>query len=428
MDGGLVAELEWRGMVHQSTDAALSAKLVAGRFPAYHGIDVTADSLHVGNLVGVIALQRLQRHGHRPLAVLGGATTLIGDPSGREAERPLLTVEQIEANAAGIRRQLESFLDFGPGPAAAVLLNNADWLSTLRLTDFLRDVGKHFSVNTMMAKESVRVRLEGREQGISYTEFSYMLLQAYDFLHLFDTEGCRLQVGGSDQWGNITAGIELVRRVRGAEVYGLTWPLLTRADGSKFGKSTAGNVWLDPARTSPYAFFQYWIRTDDGDVGRFLRLLTSLEPERVEELEAAVAERPGAREAQRALADELTAAVHGPAEAERARRASAALFEGDVTRLDPPTMLEVLAEAPSTELTRSELTAGTGLELVDALVRTGLATSRSAARTAVTQGGVYVNDRRVTDPETGLAEADLLGGCYVVLRKGKRSYHLLRFS
>ena len=428
MDWGLVDELEWRGMVHQSTDAALGAKLAAGRFPAYHGIDVTADSLHVGNLVGVIALQRLQRHGHRPLAVLGGATTLVGDPSGRDGERPLLSVEQIEANAAGIRRQLESFLDFAPGAASARLMNNAGWLSPLRLTDFLRDVGKHFTVNAMIAKESVRARLEGREQGISYTEFSYMLLQAYDFLHLLDAEGCRLQVGGSDQWGNITAGIELVRRVRGVEVYGLTWPLLTRADGSKFGKSTAGNVWLDPARTSPYAFFQYWMRTDDADVGRFLRLLTSVEPERVQELEAALAQRPGAREAQRALADELTAAVHGPAEADRARRASAALFEGDVSRLDPPTMLEVLAEAPSTELGRAELEDGGGLELVDALVRTALASSRSAARTAVDQGGIYVNDRREADPGRRLAEADLLGGCYVVLRKGKRSYHLLRFT
>ncbi len=427
MDGGLVAELEWRGMVHQSTDPDLAARLAAGRFPAYHGIDVTADSLHVGHLVGVVALQRLQQAGHRPLALLGGATTLVGDPSGRETERPLLTAEQIEANAAGIRRQLESFLHFGNGPASARLLNNADWLSSLRLTDFLRDVGKHFTVNTMMAKESVRARLEGREQGISYTEFSYMLLQAYDFLHLFDTEGCRLQVGGSDQWGNITAGIELVRRVRAAEVYGLTWPLLTKADGSKFGKSTAGNVWLDPARTSPYAFYQYWINTDDGDVGRFLRLFTSLDREQVQALEVAAAERPAAREAQRALAEELTAAVHGPAEAERVRRASAALFEGDVTRLDPGTMLEVLAEAPATDLARSELDRD-GPGLIEVLVRTGLAPSRSAARSTVAQGGVYVNDRRETDPERRLRLADLVGDCCVVLRKGKRSYHLVRFS
>ena len=427
MDEGLVAELEWRGMLHQSTDAELGAKLAAGRFPAYHGIDVTADSLHVGHLVGVIALQRLQQAGHRPLAVLGGATTLVGDPSGRETERPLLTVEQIEANAAGIRRQLESFLDFGAGPASARLLNNADWLSPLRLTDFLRDVGKHFTVNAMIAKESVRTRLEGREQGISYTEFSYMLLQAYDFLHLFDTEGCRLQVGGSDQWGNITAGIELVRRVRGAEVYGLTWPLLTKADGSKFGKSTGANVWLDPARTSPYAFFQYWINTDDADVGRFLRLFTSLGPEQVRALEEAAAERPAERQAQRALAEELTAAVHGPAEAERARRASAALFAGDVTRLDPETMLEVLAEAPATVLARSDLHDG-GPAVVDLLVRTGLVLSRSAARTAVAQGGVYVNDRRETDPDRRLGPSDLVGDSCVVLRKGKRSYHLVRFS
>ena len=428
MEGGLIAELEWRGMVHQSTDPELGAKLASERFTVYHGIDVTADSLHVGHLVGVIALQRLQRVGHRPLAVLGGGTTLVGDPSGRETERPLLTREQIQANAAAIRRQLDSFLDFGPGSASARLLDNAEWLSPLRLTEFLRDVGKHFTVNTMIAKESVRARLEGREQGISYTEFSYMLLQAYDFLHLFDAEGCRLQVGGSDQWGNITAGIELIRRVRGAEAYGLTWPLLTRADGSKFGKSTAGNVWLDPARTSPYAFFQYWINTDDRDAGRFLRLLTSLGPEQLQALEAAVTERPQARQAQRALAAEVTAAVHGPAEAERARRASAALFAGDVTSLDPGSMLEVLAEAPSTDLPRSLLDDSGGLELVDALVRTGLASSRSAARSALAQGGVYVNDRREPDAERRLGPDDLLGGCYVVLRRGKRSYHLLRFS
>jgi tyrosyl-tRNA synthetase len=427
VDAGVVADLEWRGMVHQRTDPGLGARMAAERFTAYHGIDVTADSLHVGHLVGVIALQRLQRAGHRPLAVLGGATTLVGDPSGRETERPLLTIDEIEANARGIRGQLESFLEFGVDAHAARLLNNADWLSPLRLTDFLRDVGKHFTVNTMIAKESVRARLEGREQGISYTEFSYMLLQAYDFLHLFDTEACRLQVGGSDQWGNITAGIELVRRVRGAGVYGLTWPLLTRADGSKFGKSTAGNVWLDPSRTSPYAFFQYWVNTDDRDVGRFLRLFTFLGPEQVQALEAAVAERPGAREAQRALAEELTTAVHGRAEAARARRAAAALFAGDVTRLDPATMLEVLAEAPSTDLPRSALD-GAGLELVDVLVRAGLAPSRSAARTAVSQGGVYVNDRRETDTERRLGAADLVADACIVLRKGKRSYHLLRFA
>ncbi|MDQ6725656.1 MAG: tyrosine--tRNA ligase, partial [Actinomycetota bacterium] len=251
----LFDDLRWRGLVYQVTDDDLGTRLADGPLTVYHGIDVTADSLHVGSMVGVVALQRLQRAGHAPLVLLGGGTTLIGDPSGRRTERPLLDRAQIDANAAGIRRQLERFLDFGAGPASATLTDNADWLSSTPLTDFLRDIGKHFTVNAMMAKESVRSRLDDARQGISFTEFSYMLLQAYDFLHLFDTYGCRLQLGGSDQWGNITEGIDLIRRARGDVAYGFTWPLVTKADGTKFGKSEAGNVWLDPARTSPYRFF-----------------------------------------------------------------------------------------------------------------------------------------------------------------------------
>jgi tyrosyl-tRNA synthetase len=378
----------------------------------------------VGGLLAVVALQRLQRAGHRPIALLGGGTTLIGDPSGKDTERPLLTVEEIRANADGLRRQLERFVDFGPGPTGALLVDNADWLCRLPLTDFLRDVGKHFTVNAMIAKESVRSRLETREQGISYTEFSYMLLQAYDFLHLFDTEGCRLQLGGSDQWGNITAGIDLIRRVRGAEAFGLTWPLVTRADGTKFGKSEGGNVWLDPARTSPYQFFQHWVRTDDRDVGRYLRLLTSLDRDRIAELEAAAAQHPARREAQQVLASELTAAVHGEDEAARARRAAAALFGGTLADLDERTLLEVVGEAPSSDVSRAELEAG--LPLVELLARTGLVASRSAARAAVTGGGAYVNDRRENDLDRRITGDDLLAGSYLLLRKGKRSYHLVR--
>jgi tyrosyl-tRNA synthetase len=423
----VLAELAWRGMLHQVTDADLGAKLAAEQLVAYAGFDATADSLHVGHLVGVVGLQRLQQAGHRPIALVGGGTTLIGDPSGKEAERPLLSTEEIDANAAGIRRQLESFLDFGPGPAGGRLVNNADWLRPLRLTEFLRDIGKHFTVNTMIAKEAVRARLEDREQGISYTEFSYILLQAYDFLHLYDTLGCRLQAGGSDQWGNITAGIDLIRRVRGGEAYGLTWPLVTKADGTKFGKTESGVVWLDPARTSPYQFFQFWVRTDDRDVLRYLRLLTSLDGEALATLEAQVAGHPERRKAQRVLATELTTAVHGREAAEAAQRTADALYRGELAALDEATLLDVFSEAPSTTLSRVELD-GRGLALVDLAVRTGLAPSRSAARTTIAGGGMYLNGRRVTDADYEVGGADLLAGAYIVLRRGRRSYHLVRFD
>jgi tyrosyl-tRNA synthetase len=417
-------ELRWRGLVHQVTDDELGAKLAGERFTLYHGIDVTADSLHVGSLVGVMVLRRLQAAGHRPIVVLGGGTTLIGDPSGKQSERPMRPAEEVQANIVGIRRQLERFLAFGPGHGGARLLDNADWLCSVRLTDFLRDVGKHFSVNTMIAKESVRGRLVEREQGISFTEFSYMLLQAYDFLHLFDVAGCRLQVGGSDQWGNITAGIDLIRRVRSAEAFGFTWPLVVKADGTKFGKSESGNVWLDPARTSPYRFFQFWVNTDDRDVGRYLRFFTFLERGRIAELEAEVAERPGSREAQRVLAREVTALVHGEGAAVAAERASSILFGGDLDEVDPDTIAEVFADVPSSELPRARLE-GDGAPLVDLLAESGLVASKSAARLALDQGGVTVNGRRAAEVDRRVGVADLLGDRFVVLRRGKRSYHVL---
>ena len=413
-------------MVYQVTDDELGARLSAERFTAYAGFDATADSLHVGHLVGVIALARLQKAGHRPIALVGGGTTLIGDPSGRETERPLLSVDEIAANAAGIGRQLEAFLRFDAGPDGALLVDNASWLATLGLTDFLRDVGKHFTVNTMVAKESVRARLSEREQGISYTEFSYMLLQAYDFLHLHDVHDCRLQAGGSDQWGNITAGIDLIRRTRGARAYGLTWPLITKADGTKFGKTASGAVWLDPARTSPYQFFQFWVRTDDRDVIAYLKLLTDLGSEEVADMETEVRQRPELRRAQQVLAWELTTAVHGVQAAEGAKRATEALFTGELAELDEATLLDVFAEAESTPRPRSDLTGGAGL--VDLLVHTGLASSRSSARATVSGGGAYVNNRRITDLDHQLDPSDLLAGGYVVLRKGKRSYHLVQYS
>ncbi|PZS20060.1 MAG: tyrosine--tRNA ligase [Acidimicrobiales bacterium] len=420
------AELAWRGSVHQVTDPGLGARLATERFTAYVGFDATADSLHVGHLMGMVALAHLQRAGHRPIALVGGATALIGDPSGKESERPLLTADRIDANAVSIGHQLEAFVDFGPSQAGGLRVNNGNWLRELGLVGFLRDVGKHVTVNTMIAKESVRARLTEREQGISYAEFSYMLLQAYDYLHLFDTFGCRLQAGGSDQWGNITAGIDLVRRARGSEVHGFTWPLLTKADGTKFAKTEAGAVWLDPGRTSPYQFFQFWLQVDDADVVGYLRMLTFLGRDEIAELETQVATAPHSRQAQRELARQLTTAVHGPEAARRAETAAEALFSGELASLDEHTLLDVFAEAESSVHPRGELDAGVGL--VDLLVATGLDTSRSAARSTIAGGGAYVNDRRVTDVDHRLGPADVLAGAYVVLRKGKRRYHLVRLA
>jgi tyrosyl-tRNA synthetase len=387
----------------------------------YWGIDATADSLHAGQLVGIMAVRRLQQAGHRPIILLGGGTTLVGDPSGKDAERPLLAEEQIEANAKAIRAQLDRFLDFGPG--GAQLLNNADWLRPLGLMDFLRDVGKHVTVNVMMGKESVRTRLEGREQGISYTEFSYMLLQAYDFLHLFREHGCRMQVGGSDQWGNITLGIDLIRRAEGEETYGLAWPLLTRADGSKFGKSEGGSIWLSADRTSPYEFFQYWMNADDADAGTYLRLFTDVAEEEVADLLAAP---PEQRAGQRRLAHEVTSTVHGQEGVTAAERASAALFGGDPTALSEDEIPVVFADAPSTELPRSALDGARSV--VDLAVEVGLETSRSAAQRTVSQGGLYVNNRQERDPDRRITEDDLVAGRYLLLRKGKKRYHLVRFG
>ena len=420
---GLFEDLRWRGLVHQVTDPELEGPLDHGVLTAYAGFDPSADSLQLGNLVGVLMLVRLQRAGHRPIALAGGGTGLIGDPGGKTEERALLGAEELKANLAGIRAQLERFLDF----ESAMLLDNGDWLWPVRLLDFLRDVGKHFTVNSMIAKESVRSRLEGREQGISYTEFSYMLLQAYDYLHLFDLHGCRLQVGGSDQWGNIVSGVDLVRRVRGEQVHGLTTPLITDEHGRKLGKTESGTIWLDRARTSPYRLYQYLVRTPDARVGQLLRALTLLPRPRIEELDAATASRPEQRQAQQALACEVTAMVHGEAEADQAERAATALFSEAVADLDEATLLDVFAEAPSTTLPRSALD-GEGLPLVDALARSGLRPSRSAARQTVEQGGAYVNNRREADVDRRLSAADLLHDRYVILRRGKRDHHLLRFG
>lgn len=418
---GLFADLTWRGLVHQTTDPALPDILDAESVTAYHGIDPTADSLHLGSLVGVVALMRLQAAGHRPIALAGGGTGMIGDPSGKSEERQLLSPGVLEANVAGIRGQLERFLDFG-GSSGALLVDNSEWLGQTGMLEFLRDVGKFFTVNTMIAKESVRARLSEREQGISYTEFSYMLLQAYDFQELYDRHGCRLQIGGSDQWGNITAGIDLIRRRRGDSAFGLTWPLVLRADGTKFGKSEGGtNVWLDAARTSPYAMYQFLVRTADAMVGTYLRYYTFRSREEIEALDRATAEHPERREAQRALAADVVALVHGDDEAGRAVHASAVLFSEDIRDLDEATLLSVLADAPSTELARSEVE---GVTVVDLLVRTGLEASRGAARRTVEQGGAYVNNRKADGPDATVT--DFLHGQYAILRKGKARQHVLR--
>jgi len=415
-------DLQFRGLVHQVTDPAVLERLdTSPPVVAYIGFDPSAPSLHVGSLMQLCTLRRLQAAGHRPIALAGGGTGLIGDPGGKSEERPLLSYEDLAANLEGIRPQLERFLDFS-GPRGALLLDNADWLGPLSAVELLRDVGKHFTVNQMVAKESVKARLE---QGISYTEFSYMLLQAYDFLRLYLDHGCTLQVGGSDQWGNITVGVDLVRRVARAEVHGLTTPLVTKADGTKFGKTESGTVWLDAGMTSPYRLYQFLLQAEDAVVGHYLRYFTFLDHDEIAHLDAEIAARPEQRAAQRALARVVVTLVHGEDEAERAARASASLFDGDLAGLDEHSLLDVVEDAPSSVVSRDAVLGGE-LALVDALVASGLASSKSDARRTITQGGAYVNDRREPDESRRLGPADLLHDRYVVLRRGRRDYHLLR--
>lgn len=421
----VLADLRRRGMVHQTTDdAGLPAWLAEKPRTLYAGFDPTADSLHVGHLVGMMILRRFQRAGHRPIAIVGGATGMIGDPSGKSDERNLLSKETIEANVAGMRAQMRKILDFD-GPNGAQLLNNLDWIGPFSYLDFLRDVGKNFSVNTMLAKDSVKARL-GSEAGLSYTEFSYMLLQAYDFVKLNETHGCELQVGGSDQWGNITAGIDLARRMRGVQLFGMTCPLLTDSEGRKMGKSEkSGTVWLSPEKTPPYVFYQYWINLPDADVGRCLGFFTDLSHEELDTLDAARAANPGKRESQVKLAEELTKLVHGDAAVAKVQRASQILFGAEIDKLSDAELSEIFADVPSKESPRAGLDAG--LNIVDALVAAGLAKSKGDARRAVQQGGAYVSNRRIEDPATNLTAEHLAGESVMVLRSGKKSYALLRF-
>ena len=421
----LYDEFMWRGMVSEATDG-LSDLFAKERVTAYIGFDPTASSLHVGSLMTVMALARLQRFGHTPIAIVGGGTGMIGDPSGKSQERTLLSREQLDENVAGIRQQLTRFLDFDAPSNPARIVNNTDWLAGFDLLGFLRDTGKYFTVNYMLQKESVRRRLES-EEGISYTEFSYLLLQARDFLELFDRYGCTLQMGGSDQWGNITAGIELIRKLRAKKAHGLVWPLMTTASGVKFGKTEAGTVWLDPARTSPFTFYQFWLNTDDRDVIAYLKFFTFLERSPIETLAAATSAAPGQREAQRVLARELTALVHGEAQTARAEHASSVLFGEDIATLDADDVLAVFADVPSTDVPAVEFGAD-GIGLVDLIARVHLAPSKSEARRLVQSGGVYVNNRRASDPQARLTRDEAIGGRLFVLRKGQKQNHVVRLT
>ena len=421
----LYGEFEWRGLVYDSTEG-LRDLVARAKLTTYIGFDPTAASLHVGSLLPMVSLARLQRFGHPPIAVVGGGTGMIGDPSGKATERALLTVAQVEANVQGIGAQLSRFLDFNDTVTPARLVNNAEWLTTLSAIEFMRDVGKHFTVNYMLAKDSVKRRSES-DDGISYTEFSYLLLQSYDFLVLHDRYQCTLQMGGSDQWGNITAGVEFIRRTRGAKAHGLVSPLLTTAAGTKFGKTEAGAVWLDPNLTSPFRFYQFWLNSDDSDAGKYLRFFTFLDRPAIEQLEEAARTAPQSREAQRALAREVTRMVHGDDQVARAERASGVLFGEDISTLPAEDVLSVFDDVPSSTVTADAL-AGEGVAVVELLASSGLTTSKGEATRLIRGGGVYVNNRRITDERARLRAGDAIDGRLFVLRKGAKQNHVVKIG
>jgi tyrosyl-tRNA synthetase len=418
-------ELKWRGLVKDNTES-VPEMLAYSQVKAYNGFDATADSLHVGHMVPLMALARLQRFGHVPIAVAGGGTSMIGDPSGRTDERLLLSREAIESNIETIKSQLAHFLDFEVKKNPALLVNNADWLLSLNLVDFLRDIGKHFTVNYMISKDSVKMRLD-REDGISFTEFSYMLLQSYDFLHLYDHFGCTIQTGGSDQWGNITAGVELIRRMRGKPAGALVYPLITKADGTKFGKTASGAVWLAPQRTSPYRFYQFWMNTDDRDVINYLKFFTWLDEITIREIETTVQQRPEQREAQRRLAQEMTRMVHDETALQKAEQASQVLFGGEVAGLTGTEVADIFADVPSGEVASGKLQ-GDGLPVVDMLAECRVVTSKGEARRAIEAGGVYLNNRRISDATVRVTVADVIDNQFIVLRHGRKNYWLVRIA
>lgn len=419
-------EWKWRGLLYDATEEAEKA-LKTEKIVAYNGFDPTADSLHVGSLIPMIGLARLQRHGHHPIALAGGGTGMIGDPSGRSSERNLLTEEEINHNVDCIKVQLASLLDFEIKSNPAKLVNNIDWLAEISMIEFLRDVGKHFSVNYMTSKDSVKSRLD-RESGggLSYTEFSYMLLQSYDFHHLYKTHGCKMQVGGSDQWGNITAGTTLVRKMDGATVHGAVYPLLTRADGSKFGKTAEGDsVWLDPERTSPYRFYQFFLNTPDADAIKMMNFYTFLPKSEVEEYEQAVRDEPHKREAQKRLATEVTQLVHGESGLAKATKASEVFFGGDLDGLGAEDVRDIFADVPSATVQKQELS-GEGVPLANLLADVGVAKSRGEARRLISNGGVYLNNVQAGDTDKAITLEQSIDGQFLVIRKGKKNYHLVK--
>jgi tyrosyl-tRNA synthetase len=424
---GIIDDFRARGLIADVTQPEeLARHLAGGRRTIYCGFDPTADSLHVGSLLPLLALRRLQLAGHRPIVLIGGGTGLIGDPSGKTGERALSPAEQVAQWAERLKRQVGRFLDF-EGPGAALLLDNYAWLSQLEVIPFLRDVGKEFSLGAMLARESVRARLGRPDGGLSYTEFSYQILQAYDFLVLYRRHDCTVQIGGSDQWGNITAGIELIRRLAGGPAYGLTLPLVTRSDGTKFGKTEAGTVWLDPAKTSPYEFYQFWLNTPDADVVTYLKFFTFLPLGRVAELARATATRPERREAQRALAEEVTALVHGTGAVAEARRISEALFSGDVAALTADELAQVVRAVPGPGEPVA-LPGDRAMPLVDLLVAAGVAPSRRAGRELISAGAIAVNGAVAKDPNQPVSRSTALHGRYIVIRKGKKTYHAVTLA
>ena len=426
MSPNILTELKWRGLLEEVSDPALEAILGSRKLTVYAGFDPSSPSLQIGNLVGILALMRFQKAGHRPIALIGGATGMIGDPSGKAAERNLLTDNDVAENVAKIRRQLEHFLDTSDPDNAVIIVDNADWLGKFSFIEFLRDVGKHFRVGYMLAKESVRRRVAEGAEGMSFTEFAYMLLQGYDFVHLFDTHNCTVQIGGTDQWGNITAGIDLARKLRSQTVYGLSWPLLTKTDGTKFGKTETGTIWLDAQMTTPYEFYQFWIRADDRDVIKYLKYFTMLSEAEIKDLAEKTANAPEKRQAQRVLADELTKLVHGEAARTQAAQTSEQLFSGQLHGLSDQQLSTAFEAAPRTWLAKSRLQQG--IPLIDVLVETGLAKSRGAARRLINQGGVYINNQVEKSIERSLSLDDLASEHFIVLRTGKKTYHLLHLA
>ncbi len=419
----ILDDLRQRGLLHSISSPELEALVSRERISLYIGFDPTAPSLHVGSMIPLLGLMRWQRAGHRPIALVGGGTGVIGDPSGKTSERSLQAMETISANVAALRAQMGRFLDFGKGEA--LLVDNNEWLGSARLLPFLRDIGKHFSVNAMLDRDAIKTRLETREQGISYTEFSYLLLQAYDFLELFDRHRCILQMGGSDQWGNILSGVDLIRRLRGGGAWGAAYPLLLKADGSKFGKSESGSVWLDPEMTGPFSFYQFWINSADADVVKLLNWFTFLSHEEIGNLEAEHRERPDARRAQTRLAEEVTRMVHGDEGVIRAQKVTRILFGGgDLRALTGKELVDGFAAAPRTPLPKSSL-GGADSTLVALLASTGLCASRGRAREDITQGAISVNGQAIRDMGCLLSVADVLDGGFIVLRRGKKAWHVL---